>query len=76
MVDDSKVHLSKSVFDVSKMVLKECKTEILIKEIDISRLMTHSQWIEKEKLMESVRDNERERLDSVIYSCKKSGGGS
>lgn len=60
--------MSKLVSSVSKMGFKECRTAILIKEIDISRLMTHVQQIEEKKLKESARYNNRERIDSVDYS--------
>lgn len=47
--------MRKFVSSVSKMVMKERITSIFINKMDISRLMTHAQDIEVEKLKKSVR---------------------
>ena len=43
MVADSRSRMSKFVSGVSSSIVKKCKTAILIKEMDISRLIAHSQ---------------------------------
>lgn len=45
MVSDSRAHTNSFVSSVSKMMGKECMTPMLIKEIEICRLMTNAQII-------------------------------
>lgn len=42
MVADNRSRMSKFVSGVSDSVFKECRTAILIKEMDLSRLMVHT----------------------------------
>lgn len=50
MVVDPSARMSKFISGVSNFVSKECKTSLLMKEMDISRLMTYAELIEEEKL--------------------------
>lgn len=43
LVTESRAPMSKFTFNVSKIVVKQCRIEMLIKEMDISILMTHVQ---------------------------------
>ena len=56
-------------------MVKECGTMILIKEIDISRLMVHSQHIEMAKIRERERQKKRARTGSFNFNYPKSKGG-
>lgn len=47
--------MSKFISGVSNNMVKECRTTMLIKEIDISRLMVHVQYIEEAKIREKER---------------------
>lgn len=38
---DLRAHISEFVFGVSEFVIKECRTAMLVKEMDIYTLMTH-----------------------------------
>lgn len=66
MVADSRARMSKIMSGVSEAVVKECRTAMLIKEMDISGLMNHAQHIEEEKFKESIRESKRGR--SMDYS--------
>ncbi|WMV37679.1 hypothetical protein MTR67_031064 [Solanum verrucosum] len=56
MVSNSRERISKCFSGVSDLVVKECHTAILIKEMDISCFMIHAQQIEEERAKESKRE--------------------
>ncbi|WMV24010.1 hypothetical protein MTR67_017395 [Solanum verrucosum] len=67
--------MSKFVSGASDLVVKECLTSMLVKEMDVSRLIVHAQKIEEEKLREKTRESKRERKDNRNFSHSRSGGG-
>jgi len=72
MVVDPRAKMSKFVFGVSDMVVKECGTTILITKIDISRLMVHAQQIEEEKHREKSREAKRAKIGDGDFSHSSS----
>ena len=48
---------------------------MLLREIDISRLITHAQKVEGDKLREQDKKNKKARIGNYYYSQQKSGSG-
>ncbi|WMV38082.1 hypothetical protein MTR67_031467 [Solanum verrucosum] len=74
MVVDSRERMSKFVSGVSDLIVKECHTAMLIKEMNISRLMIHAQQVQEEKLKERAKESKRARTSDSDFSHFKSGG--
>ncbi|KAF3654391.1 hypothetical protein FXO38_15181 [Capsicum annuum] len=75
VVADSRSRMSKFIYGVSEGVIKECRTMMLIKEIDISRLMVYAQQIEEAKNKEREKENKRTRIGSFNFTQPNSEGG-
>ncbi|XP_049406124.1 uncharacterized protein LOC125869719 [Solanum stenotomum] len=56
------------------LVKTECKNAILLEDMNISRLMTHTQHVEGDKLREHAKENKKARTGNYDYSQQKSGG--
>ena len=52
MVADFKAHMNKFLYGVSNLVKTECRSVILLGDMNISRLMTHAQQVGGDKLRE------------------------
>lgn len=52
MIADLRARMSKFIFSISEVMSKEYKISMLVKEMDISRLMTYAEKIEEEKVRE------------------------
>lgn len=57
--------MSKLVTGLSDLVVKKYRTTMLIKDMDIARLMTHAQQIEVEKLKNGRREIRKLGLESL-----------
>ncbi|KAF3640589.1 hypothetical protein FXO37_23390 [Capsicum annuum] len=63
MVSDGRSRMSKFFSSVVDSVVKECRNMILIKEIELSRLIVHAQQIEDKKFKEREKKNKRAKID-------------
>ena len=72
VVADSGSKMSKFVFGVSDSIVKECRTAMLIREIEFSRLMVHAQQYYANK---RERENKKARMGSFSFSQPRSEGG-
>lgn len=75
VVVDSRSKMSKFVSGVSSNMVKECRTMIMIKKIDISRLMVYDQQIKEANNKEKERESKRARICSFSFTQPKSEGG-
>ena len=64
-MDDNLATMSKFVSGASSYVIKECRSAMLNSEMNLSRLMTHAQQIEADKIKERyrMRGNKRSRFE-------------
>ena len=68
MVAHSRAWMSKFVFGVSEYVFKDYRKTMLIKDIDLSRLMVHAQQIEEQNLKEKDRENKTAKTGSFNFT--------
>ncbi|WMV18657.1 hypothetical protein MTR67_012042 [Solanum verrucosum] len=61
---DPRSRMNKFIFGVSKMVVKECRTSMLINDMEISHLMVHDQQIKEDKLMERYKEAKRAKTSN------------
>ena len=52
MVAESKAQMNKFLYGVLGMVKIECKNSMLLRDMNISKLMTHAHQVESDKLRE------------------------
>ena len=68
MVSDSRTQINKFLYGVSDLVKTECRNSMLLGDMNISRLMTHAQQLEGDKLREQAKDNKKARTGNYDYS--------
>lgn len=71
---DLRARMSKFIFGLLYLVSKECKIALLMKEMDISRLMIYAEIIEEKKLRECARESMMDGMDGEGFSPQRSGG--
>ena len=64
VVADNWASMSKFVTGVSSYVVKECRSAMLNSEMNLSRMMTHAQQIEADKIKERDRMRGKKRARS------------
>ena len=70
MVADSKAQMNKLLYGVLDLVKIECRNAMLLGDMYISRLMTHAQQVEGDKLREQVKENKKARTRNYDYSLQ------
>lgn len=65
---DSRPRISKFVSSVSDDVVKKCLKMMLIKEINLSRLMVPATHIDEEKLKKKEKENKKAKTHSFKFS--------
>ena len=74
MVAESKAQMNKFLYGVLGMVKIECKNSMLLRDMNISKLMTHAHQVESDKLREQSKENKKARSGSYDYFEQKLGG--
>ena len=59
--------MSKFLYGVSDSLKIECKYAMLLGDMNISRLMTHAQQVEGDKLREQAKENKKARTENYDY---------
>lgn len=68
MVANNRYKMSKFMSGVSDRVVKECRTAMLIKEMDLARLMVNAQQIDEQKTIEKKKKSKRARTGSFNFT--------
>ena len=68
MVADSTTQMNKFFYGVLDLVKTECRNAMLLGHMNISRLMTHAQQVEGDKLREHDKENKKARNRNYDYS--------
>ena len=74
IVSDSRDQMNKFSYGVLDLVKTECINAILLRDMNISTLMTHTQPIEGDNLREQAMENNKASNGNYDYSQQKSGG--
>ncbi|KAH0725447.1 hypothetical protein KY284_001312 [Solanum tuberosum] len=75
IVADSRDQMNKFLYGVSDLVKIKCRNVMLLKDMNISKLMNHAQQAEGDKLWEKAKENKKARTRNYDYSQQKAGGG-
>ena len=63
---DPRVKMSMFMSGVSTLVIQECRTAVLNKEMDLAGLITYAAQIEEHKLKDMARDNKRASVNGGV----------
>ena len=68
MVAHSRAQMNKFLCGVPNLVKIEYRNAMFFGDMNITRLMTHAQQVECDKLREQAKDNEKARIGNYDYS--------
>ena len=71
MVADSRAQMNKFLYEVSGLVKIECRSAMLLRDMNMSMLMTHVQQVEGDKIREHAKENKKARTRNYDYSQQK-----
>ena len=67
MVADSRDQMNKFMYRVLYLVNTKCRNSMLLRDMNISRIITHAQQVESDKLREQARMNKKARTKNYNY---------
>ena len=67
MVANSRFQMNKFLYKLSNSVEIEFRNAILLENMNISRIMTHTQQFERNKLKEHAKENKKDMIDNYDY---------
>ena len=67
--------MNKFLYGVSDLVNTECINGMLLRDMNISRIITHAQQVESDKLREKAKENKKASTVNYDYSQQKSSSG-
>ena len=73
MVANSRAQMNNSLNEMSNLVKTECRNAMLLGDMNTSRLMTHDQQVEGDKLREQDKDNKKARTGKLRLVSQEIG---
>ena len=68
MIVDSRAQMNEFFHEVLDLMKSECISAMLLGDMNISRLMTHAQQVEGDKLREQAKENKKAMTGNYDYS--------
>ena len=68
IVANSRTQINKFLYGVLDLMKTKCKIDILLGDMNISRLMTHAQQLEGDKVREHAKEIKKARFGNYDYS--------
>ena len=75
VIAENRAKISKFVSGVNNNVVNECRSAMLINDMNLARLMTHAYQVEEKKFNTRERQNKRARSGNFNFAHPKSDGG-
>ena len=60
--------MNKFFYEMLDLVKSECRSAMLLRDMNISRLMTHALQVEGDKIRELAKENKKARSGNFDYS--------